>query len=320
MDTKQVYQNVIGVDIAKRKLDLFQSNSKRLSKIANDAESIGQLVTEIKESRLKTLVVMEGTGGYERLLVDALLEHRIDCVVANPRQVRNFILGCGRIEKSDPIDAAHIAFFGEIVEQKPLEKRDENVTKLKNLVHRREQVIKQITQEKNRLGQAWDVDSKESIQQAVEFYTQQKKKLDKKIRKCLEQCKRLQEKIEIVASAKGVGPVTTAVLMAELPELGSLPRGQIAKLAGVAPMVNDSGASSRKRKTMGGRSLLRKALYMATLVATQCNERIQAFYQLLVAKGKPKKVALVACMRKLLTILNAMVKSGTKWGENLLAT
>ena len=186
-------------------------------------------------------------------------------------------------------------------------------------MHRRDQVLRQLTQEKNRLDQTRDSDTKTSVQQAIDFYKQQQKDLDKKIAEAAKQCEHLQQKAEIIQSCKGVGPVTTAVLLCDLPELGSLNRAEVAKLVGVAPIANDSGQKNGNRKIYGGKRTVRKAIYMATIVAMRWNKTIKEFYQRLRAQGKPAKVAIVACMRKLLTILNAMVRNNQKWSENQLA-
>ena len=320
MNSKCDYENVIGVDVAKAKLDIYQSHSGELRVIGNNAEAISLFAERIQASKMTTLVVMEGTGGYEALLADILIDHQIDCAIANPRQVRDFIRGCGKIEKNDPIDATHLSFFGQVVQPKPLKKRDERAVKLKLLIHRREQLLKQLTQEKNRLQQMRDRELQEMIQAVIDFLKEQCKQLERKIAECLKQCETHHEVAEIVSSVKGIGPIITATLVSELPELGTLNRGEIAKLAGVAPIVRDSGTSSRKRQTSGGRPLVRKAIYMAVIVGIRWNERIRTHYKKLLARGKPVKVAIVACMRKLLTILNSMVKNRQKWGENKLAT
>lgn len=309
------YQNYVGVDVSKATLDIFHSANRQTQKIANEVDSIVAFAAEIESSGISTLVVMEGTGGYESLLAETLLAAAIDCAIVNPRQARDFMRGCGKLEKTDAIDARHLAFFAQTVELKLAVARSENEAKLKRLVHRRDQVLKQINQESNREKQTRDTELKELIKEAIEFYKAQKKRVDSEMAALLKSCLPTNERIKILSSVKGIGPVTTAVLIAELPELGTLNRGQIAKLVGVAPIANDSGKHSKRRQTAGGRALVRKAIYMAAVVATRFNPRIKAFYQNLLAKGKPKKVALVACMRKLLTILNVMVKRGEVWTD-----
>jgi len=311
-------QNVIGIDVAKQKLDIYDRGRNRHFIVENSASGIDEFIEQMPDHG--SLVVMEATGGYEFQMVTTLLQRGIDCAVVNPRQVRDFIRGCGRMAKNDRIDARQIAFFGEVTRPKLMKKSDENTEKLKALVNRREQVLKQISQENNRLEQTRDKQLRDFIRQAIDFYNSQKKKLDQQIEQLLNQCQSLQPEADIIRSVKGVGVVTTAVLLSQLPELGQLNRGQIAKLVGVAPFARDSGQTSGQRSIYGGRTNVRKAIYMATLVAVRWNDHIKRFYQSLVAKGKPKKLALVACMRKLLTILNAMIKNNQKWGENNLAT
>ncbi len=313
------YRKVIGIDVASRKLDLFDSKTGQHRIIANSSEEIESLVRKIERSRTKTLVVMEATGGYENLLVEALHDKNIDCAVVNPLQIRNFARGCGLIEKNDKIDAQAIARFGEVVAPKLRKKPTESEKKLKSLVHRRDQILAQLSAERNRLKQTADEETKAMIQQAIEFYKDQIKHVDKRIEQVLKKCQLLAAKAEILLSCPGVGAATTAMFLSELPELGTLNRGQIAKLVGVAPLAKDSGQKEGKRSTYAGRSMVRKVLYMAALVATRYNATMQAFYQQLIARGKPKKVALVAVMRKLLVTLNVMVRNNEQWSEPSLA-
>ena len=313
------YHNYIGVDVAKAKLDLYESSFQRFDVISNDVEPIDQLIARIVASKLSTLVIMEATGGYEALLREMLHQAGIDVVVANPKQVRDFIRGMGRLAKNDQIDARSLSDFGHLVKPKLSQKADPDEARLKGLVHRRDQVQEQLTRERNRLGQTRDRDVRESIEQAIEFYKRQLKELDKKIESAMQQCERLGETAAILQSCRGVGTVTTAVLLCELPELGRLNRGEVAKLAGVAPIANDSGTRNGARRIWGGRARVRRVLYMAALVSIRWNEPIKQFYARLRSKGKPFKVAIVACMKKLLTTLNAMVKNRQKWGENSIA-
>lgn len=312
-------QHVIGIDVAKKKLDIFDSQNERHYVIPNAEEDIERFAQTMIDSKEKTLVVMEATGGCESLLVQVLQEHEIACSVVNPLQIKNFIRGCGKLEKSDKIDAQLIAFFGQVVPLKTREKPCENELKLKALVHRRFQVLKQTSHELTRRQQTRDDETRELIDQAIEFYKKQKKHLDEQIQKLIDQWTASSKTVEVISSCKGIGKVTTAVLLSELPELGQLNRGQIAKLVGVAPLANDSGQKQGKRSTFGGRPMVRQVLYMATLVAVRHNIRIREHYQsLVIKKGKPKKVALVACMRKLLVILNTMVKNQEIWVERKL--
>lgn len=312
------YQNVIGVDVASLKLDIHDTRSEQHSIIANDVAEIESFVKRIARSKQSTLVVMEATGGYENRLVEALHAEDIDCAVVNPLQIRNFARGCGLLEKNDKIDAQVIARFGQVVETNLKQKPSESEKKLKALVHRRDQILSLVGAENNRKKQMADLETKKMIEQAILFYKKQIKDVDRRIAQVLAQCKTLAAKAKILESCPGVGAATIGMLLSELPELGQLNRGQIAKLVGVAPIAKDSGKKQGKRATFAGRSMVRKVLYMAALVATRYNVAMQNFYQRLLAKGKPKKLALVAVMRKLLVTLNTMVKNNELWNETKL--
>lgn len=313
-----VYTNVFGVDVASRKLDIHDDSKGLHQTIDNDVAAVAKFVKSIRR-RAKVLVVMEATGGYEQTLVDALHEADIDVAVCNPLQVRSFAKGVGIIEKNDPIDAAVIARFGKVVEPKLREKPTESERKLKAFVHRRDQMLSAISAERNRLAQCRDTDICEAIEQAIAFYKQQIKTIDKKIAQTIEATDAMAAKAKILLSCPGVGKATVGMFLAELPELGRLSRGKIAKLVGVAPIVRDSGQKEGRRSTFAGRSLVRKVLYMAALVATRHNLRMKEFYQRLLSKGKPAKVALVAVMRKLLVTLNVMIREEKNWREPSLA-
>ena len=313
------YKQVIGIDVAKKKLDFYNSKTQQHGTVENSQAAITSFLQEFKRSKSKTLVVMEATGGYESVLIELLHNQGIDCSVVNPLQIRQFARGCGLIEKNDTLDAQIIARFGEVVEPKLREKPTESEAKLKALVHRRDQILKQISSEKNRVQQTADSETKAMIQNAIAFYKTQIREVDKRISQVLQECQTLAAKASILQSCPSVGAATTGILLAELPELGQLNRGQVAKLVGVAPIAKDSGQHSGKRKTYAGRSMVRKVLYMAALVATKYNPRLQAFYQRLVIKGKPKKLALVAVMRKLLVTLNLMLRNQQPWSETTLA-
>lgn len=315
-----VYHTIIGVDVSKDKLDIFESKTRKLQIVDNANASIQEFVESCAVKGRRTLVVMEATGGYEDQLVQSLLDRSIDCVVANPKRVRDFCRGIGMLEKTDTIDARALAKYGELAEVRLAVKPNENQRKLKSLVQRRDQVIRQLKQEKNRLHQARAEEVIKSIQQAIDFYNVQRKTLDKQIEEASSQCKALEGKSKIIQAVKGIGSVTTAVLLSELPELGTLNRGQVAKLVGVAPIANESGKHKGKRSIYGGRQKVRNAIYMATIVAIRWNETIKEYYAKLRAKRKPAKVAIVACMRKLLIILNAIIKNAIKNGEIQLAS
>lgn len=311
--SKKTYARVIGVDIASVKIDIHDSHGKLTRELPNTCSAIDKKLTAKLKSVDNVLVICEATGGYEHVLVDSMQQAGIDVAVANPRQVRDFAKGHGYLEKTDAIDAAMIAKFGADVDVHLAPQRSDAERALQAIVRRRGQVLSALQAEKNRLAQTPDAFAKELIEQSISHWKSQLKTLDKQIEASLAQRAKVDAKIGILQSVPGVATVTTATLVAELPELGSLNRGQIAKLVGVAPLANQSGKSDKKRKAKGGRGQVRKVLYMATLVATRHNPVIKRFYNRLLAKGKLKKVALVAAMRKLLTILNDMVRNVEPW-------
>ena len=309
MKARESFTCVVGVDVSKAKLDVAL-HEKSLT-IENNTKAIRQLINRIKADSV--IVVMEATGGYENQLVQMLHDHEIALAVVNPRRVRDFANAIGMDAKTDPIDARVIAYYGEVAKPAPQPAKSEQAKKLRALVERRRQLQGHIGQETNRVQQVDDIEIKKLIQKSLEWLKKQLKSLDKRLAKATKQLAAEQRKIEILESAKGIGPVAISTFLAELPELGALNRNEIAKLVGVAPMNNDSGQKPKKRKTIGGRSYVRRVLYMATLSATRFNPTIRKFYQHLLAEGKEKKVALVAAMRKFLTILNSLIKKDELW-------
>lgn len=307
---KSEFTAVIGVDVAKAKLDIAFSDEK--VSIKNTKQDILTELIDRIDSK-STIVVMEATGGYEERLVSLLHEHGISLAVVNPRRIRDFAKGIGMDAKTDPIDAGVIAFYGRVVKPAPQFAKSDEEKKLKALVERRRQLLDLIGQENNRLQQTADGEIEKYIRKSLEALKKQLKSIDARLAKCVQQDTANERKIEIMDSVKGIGPVAISTFLAELPELGELNRAEIAKLVGVAPMNNDTGQRSGKRRTMGGRSYVRRVLYMATLTATRFNPQIKSFYQRLLAKGKEKKVALVAAMRKLLTVLNTLIKKDELW-------
>lgn len=307
------FQRVIGVDVASDKIDVCDSDLKIKGAIPNTAAAIRKLLMSKIQTPQHTLVICEATGGYEHVLVDAAHEFGIPVAVANPRQVRDFAKGHGYLEKSDVIDARIICRFGRDVEVHLAPTRTAEEKRHQALVRRRSQLLDLISQEQNRLIRTADSVTREMIQSTLDHLKSQLKLADKHLQSLLAERAKEDPNVEILASVPGVGPVTISTLLVELPELGQLNRAQIAKLVGVAPLVNQTGKSDRKRPVRGGRSQVRNILYMAALVATRYNPVIRTFYQRLRARGKPKKLALVACMRKLLTILNDMVRNQQHW-------
>ncbi len=303
----------VGVDVSKAKLDIFLPGSQMRLSIENSDLAIRKELLPLLKSKTQTLVVMEATGGYESTIVKVLQKHQIAVAVVNPRQVRDFAKGIGRDAKTDAIDAEVIAIFGQVVNPEPTAVKSEADERLGAFNTRRSQLLDLINQENNRLQQTLEKEIQNLIRDSLNSLKKQLKVVDGKLKKCLAGDPVNARKIEIISSVKGLGTVSTCTFLAELPELGKLNREEIAKLVGVAPLNRDSGTSQGKRFIFGGRSSVRRVLYMATLVATRHNCRIKACYQNLLARGKARKVALVACMRKLLTILNTLIKTNVLW-------
>lgn len=303
----------VGVDVSKATLDVYRPDTREFLKVENTDEAIIQLCSQLEKKKRQVLVVMEGTGGYEYLLVKHLANHKLASAVVNPRRVRDFAKGIGLDAKTDPIDAKVISRYGEVVVPKPMATKSDHELKHSALVARRSQLLELINQENNRLKQSWDDDAKQSIRDVLEILKKQLKNVDSLLAKMLAKDTVNERRIEILRSIKGVGAVTISTLIAELPELGKLNRGEVAKLVGVAPINMDSGTKSGKRFIGGGRGQVRRVLYMATIVAIRHNTIIKAFYIHLKSKGKESKVAIIACMRKLVTIINQLVKSNQTW-------
>jgi len=303
----------VGVDVSKDTLDIFRPDLNEVSKIENSEYAVREFCLKLQKRKRSVVVVMEATGGYETLLVNQLATHDVPAAVANPRQVRDFARGLGIDAKTDPLDARIIARFGEVVQPKPMVMKSDHEQKHGALVARRNQLLELINQENNRLKQSWDDDAKQSIREVLEVLKKQLANINSQLAKMLQADTANKRKIEILESVKGVGPVMISTVIAELPELGKLNRGEVARLVGVAPINRDSGQKSGKRFIGGGRGQVRRVLYMATIVAIRHNPAIKAFYQRLKTLGKESKVAIVACMRKLITLLNFLVKTDAVW-------
>ncbi len=304
---------MIGIDVAKDKLDVSDATGKIKKEVNNSIKSIIKHIVRKIDQPEQTFVVCEATGGYERTLVKALQEAGVPVCVANPFQVRQFGKGIGVLEKTDPIDAHLIRRFGEVVDLQPTAPKTPEHEQHEALVRRREQLMLMINQEQNRLAQTIDQEVIRMIDSTLTVLKSQQNAVDRLIEGFLKKEAETNPAVVVIQSVPGVGTVTTSTLISDLPELGALNRSEIAKLAGVAPIANQSGTRDRKRSIFGGRSHVRRVLYMATLVATRLNPVIKKFYIRLLASGKAKKVALVACMRKLLTILNDMVHNNEPW-------
>jgi transposase len=304
-------ERAVGIDVSKGLLDVAVLPEGESWSATNDEEGITQVVKRLKSLRPR-LVVLEATGGMETALVGAAATARLPVVVVNPRQVRDFAKSVGALAKTDAIDARVLARFAEAVRPEVRPLKDKEASQLSALIARRRQLVEMLTAEKNRLGSAPEA-IHPSLEEHIEWLEQRLTDINGKLRKAIKKSPVWRAKEQLLRTAPGVGAVLSATLVAGLPELGALNRKRIAALVGVAPFNRDSGKYRGKRCIWGGRGSIRAVLYMATLAATRFNPAIRAFYLRLCAAGKEKKVALTACMRKLLTILNAMVKTGTPW-------
>lgn len=301
----------VGIDVSKDNLDIAVRPIGEHWSRPNDETGIGEVVRRLRELG-PALVVLEATGDLEMPLAASLAAARLHLAVVNPRQVRDFAKATGKLAKTDSLDASMLALFAERVRPTPRPLPDAQSRKLNALVARRRQVVEMLTAEKNRLGTALP-QVRPGLMAHIAWLERELEELDEELRRTLRESPLWQEKEDLLRGVPGVGPILTLTLLAELPELGTLNRKQIAALVGVAPFNCDSGTLRGKRMVWGGRATVRAALYMATMAAIRCNQAIKAFYLRLCQAGKPKKVALTACMRKLLTILNAMLKHNTLW-------
>jgi transposase len=302
----------IGIDVAKRHLDIAIEGG-RYWRTTNDEAGIAGLAAELKASQ-PTLVVLEATGGYERAVTAALAEAAIPVAVVNPRQVRDFAKATGHLAKTDELDAKVLAHFAATIQPEPRQLADAQAEALRDLLARRRQVVGMLTAEKNRLKQATRV-VRERIKDHIAYLEDELDDSNRDLDTLLQQSPVWREREDLVRSVPGIGRVTSVTLIAGLPELGRVSGKAIAKLAGIAPLNRDSGQRRGYRIIWGGRAEVRSVLYMATLAATRFNPVIRTLYRRLLDAGKPTKVALVACMRKLLVILNAMLKRQTPWKE-----
>ena len=310
MEQEETY---VGIDVAKAQVDVAIRPADDRWRVSHDEAGIRQLV-----SRLKTLepvmVLLEASGGLELPLVAALAAEAVPVVVVNPRQVRDFAKATGKLAKTDSLDAAVLAHFAEVVRPPVRPLRDAETQALNSLVARRHQVMTMLVSEKNRLSSA-TVAVRPRIEAHIAWLEGELDDLDEGLRQTLRHSPVWREKDDLLRSVPGVGERLSTTLLAYLPELGTLDRRQVAALVGVAPFSRDSGTLRGKRTVWGGRARIRAALYMGALVASRHNPVIRDFYRRLLAAGKPKKLALTACMRKLLVILNSMLKHGLPWRD-----
>lgn len=305
---------IIGIDVAKDKLDLARSDDPAMVTCANDADDIATLVPRLSHDQ-PALIVVEATGGYERPLVAALLEAPLPVAVVNPRHVRHLAKGLGLLAKTDAIDARVLVAYGRHAQPRLAEKREKNRVELDALVTCRRQLLLVSTEQRNRRQVTASKKAQKAIDAVLKTLERQIDALDEQIRKLIESDDDLHRKDRLIRSVPGAGPILSATLLASLCELGQLGRGPIGALVGVAPFNHDSGRFKGKRTIRGGRASVRSVLYMAALAAIRCNPVIRAFAQRLRQAGKASKVVIVACMRKLTTILNAMLRDDLEWNQ-----
>lgn len=315
MNSNEIF---VGIDVSKAALDmalLSEKGGEPLQHCDTNSEEGIQEVTKRLKKVSPALVVLEATGGLEVPLAGALGATGIPVAVVNPRQVRDFAKAKGILAKTDSIDAAVLAMFAEAIRPTPRPLKDEQMQELDALVTRRRQLVDMLTAEKNRLSRAPKRVQK-NIKAHIHWLKKRLDEVNKDLDKAVKTSPLWREKDELIQSTPGVGPVLSITLLADVPELGILNRRQIAALVGVAPFNRDSGTLKGKRTVWGGRANVRSVLYMATLAAVKHNPVLKAFYRRLRDAGKKPKVALTACMRKLLTILNSMIKTSTPWDPN----
>lgn len=310
-------ERYVGVDVSKDFLDVVVGAGAP-ERIGNDAASCTQLAERLAADP-PTLVVMEATGGLERELALQLAARALPLRIANPRQVRHFARATGLLAKTDQIDARVLVRFGQAIKPVARAPVDEHTRTLQALVGRRKQLMEMVLMEKNRLRMAHRA-VRPQVLRTIRWLEAQIKHCEDDSDQALKSSGIWQENAELLESVPGIARISALGMMATVPELGTLNRRQISALAGLAPFNRDTGKFKGKRMIWGGRASARFALYMATLTATRWNPVIKVFYQRLLSKGKPKKVALTACMRKLLCILNVMIRTRTKWSPALANT
>jgi transposase len=311
MDSAEIF---VGIDISKSELEVGVLPEAQTWKVSNDERGITELAVRLTGLEPR-LVIMEATGGLERLVQSVLEEAGLPVRVVNPRQSRNFANALGVLAKTDAIDAFVLARYGESLKPEPRPSKDKETRELEALLVRRRQLVKILVAEKNHLRTA-PKSIRPSIEANIAWLGKCLKEIEKDTTRFIKAMPVWREKDKIIRSMSGAGPGLARTLLALLPELGTLNRKQIAALVGLAPFNRDSGAFKGKRSIWGGRSWVRCMLYMPTLAAIRWNPIIRSFYHRLLEAGKLKKVAIAACMRKLLTILNSMVRDGTRWNPS----
>jgi transposase len=312
--TKRKSKSFIGIDVSKQELEVAVHESDYQFRCPNKASGFGVLIAELISMR-PALIVLEATGGLEIRVVRALHAAGLPVVVVNPRQVRDFAKALGQLAKTDPLDARVLAHFAAAIKPplRPIKSKEEQ--ELDSLTGRRAQLIEMLTDEKNRRSSAASDTVRDKIKEHIEWLEEGIAELDEQLKALLQSSTEWKAKDELLQSVPGIGPVTSFSMIADLPELGLLNRQQISKLVGVAPLNQDSGQRRGTRHIYGGRAQVRRALYMAALTALRCNPVIKEFYERLCANHKPFKVAITACMHKLLNIINVMVRDSSSWNS-----
>lgn len=309
-------ERFIGIDVSKSTLDVCIEPVGQALHIAYDEAGIGDIVSRLKEVR-PTLIVIEATGGLEVRIATELAGKGLPVAVINPRQARDFAKSTGQLAKTDKVDAAMLAAFGRAIRPQVRPLKDVDTLALNDLVSRRRQLIDMRVQETLRLGTAASKPLEKSLNKHISWLDKRITEIDNDLTRRLRNSDAWRTKDDLLRGIPGVGAVTTLTLLAKCPELGTLNRREIAALVGVAPLANDSGKHRGKRFVWGGRADVRAVLYMATVSAIRCNNMIKTFAKRLKKAGKPPKVVIVASMRKLLTIMNAMLKNNTPWNPKI---
>jgi transposase len=312
MMLKESDKNYVGIDVSMKHLDVCVKSTGEYFRVGNNTEGYKQMKKQLRAYH-PCVLIAEASGSYERGLVRGIQKLGFEIAVVNPRQVRDFAKALGRLAKTDKIDASVIAHFGEVVQPNVAARVSPDSEDLSDYQQRRRQLVDMLTMEKNRYAQSGESVRKQ-IKKTLDFLEKQLKEIEGKLKEGINENEALRTQVELLKSVDGVGEVTALSLVIDLPELGKVSRKEI---VGVAPFNRDSGNMKGVREIWGGRANVRTALYMAALVATRHNSVIKAYYEKLCNAGKKKKVAIIACARKLLVMMNAMIKNNTAWGDNL---
>jgi transposase len=311
---------VVGIDISKEKFDIHLLPSGQKAVFDNSEKGVRSLIDLLRKQTCESRCLMEATGNYHRLCASMLVEAGFFTAVVNPRQSRNFALSMGWLVKTDEIDAWMLAEFAKLEHIRPIEKAPQNALLLNDLTTRRRQFTAMLAVEKTRLQEPLHPEVLKTLERNIKSLEKQRDQLDKRINELIESDDDWRNRREILSSVPGIGQGIATQLVSDIPELGEMNRQEAAMIAGVAPVNRDSGKMRGKQCIQGGRSCVRAALYMAALTAYRCNTVIRTFAKRLESKGKPFKVVIVACMRKLLTILNLMVKNNQTWRPDVQKT